>query len=92
MGVQIVYTSRTGNTEKLAEAVFAAVPVKEKNVNESRREQNGMTERCIWLGSGRIAGQQVRRSWICLETSTGKRLHCLEPAAWGMCQNIMTGF
>ena len=26
MGVQIVYTSRTGNTEKLAEAVFAAVP------------------------------------------------------------------
>ena len=27
MGVQIVYTSRTGNTEKLAEAVFAAVPV-----------------------------------------------------------------
>ena len=32
MGVQIVYTSRTGNTEKLAEAVFAAVPVKEKNV------------------------------------------------------------
>ena len=32
MGVQIVYTSRTGNTEKLAEAVFAAVPIKEKNV------------------------------------------------------------
>lgn len=26
-----------------------------------------MTERCIWLGSGRIAGQQVRRSWICLK-------------------------
>ena len=85
MGVQIVYTSRTGNTEKLAEAVFAAVPVKEKNVKR-------IEERTIWLGSGRIAGQRVRRSWICLETSTGKRLHCLEPAAWGMCRNIMTGF
>ena len=41
MGVQIVYTSRTGNTEKLAEAVFAAVPVKEKNVKriEERTER-----------------------------------------------------
>ena len=42
MGVQIVYTSRTGNTEKLAEAVFAAVPVKEKNVKriEERTERD----------------------------------------------------
>lgn len=42
MGVQIIYTSRTGNTEKLAEAVFAAVPVKEKNVKriEERTERD----------------------------------------------------
>ena len=42
MGVQIVYTSRTGNTEKLAEAVFAAVPIKEKNVKriEERTERD----------------------------------------------------
>lgn len=42
MGVQIVYTSRTGNTEKLAEAVFAAVPAKEKNVKriEERTERD----------------------------------------------------
>lgn len=32
MRVQIFYTSRTGNTERLAEEIFAAVPVKEKNV------------------------------------------------------------
>lgn len=32
MRVQIIYTSRTGNTERLAEKIFAAVPVKEKNV------------------------------------------------------------
>lgn len=32
MRVQIVYTSRTGNTERLAQEIFAAVPVKEKNV------------------------------------------------------------
>lgn len=38
MGVQIVYTSRTGNTEKLAEAVFAAVPVKEKKCKTNRGE------------------------------------------------------
>lgn len=41
MRVQIVYTSRTGNTERLAETIFAAVPVKEKNVK--RIEE--MTER-----------------------------------------------
>ena len=42
MDVQIIYTSRTGNTEKLAEAVFAAVPVKEKNVKriEERTERD----------------------------------------------------
>ena len=87
MGVQIVYTSRTGNTEKLAEAVFAAVPVKEKNVKriEERTERDD--------GEMYLVGFWTdRRSWICLETSTGKRLHCLEPAAWGMCRNIMTGF
>ena len=39
-----------------------------------------MTERCIWLGSGRIAGQRVRRSWICLESSTGKKV-----ALFGTC-------
>ena len=79
MGVQIVYTSRTGNTEKLAEAVFAAVPVKEKNVKriEERTERDD--------GEMYLVG-----FWT--ETSTGKRLHCLEPAAWGMCRNIMTGF
>lgn len=42
MRVQIVYTSCTGNTEKLAEAVFEAVPVKEKNVKriEERTERD----------------------------------------------------
>lgn len=42
MGVQIVYASRTGNTEKLAEAIFKVVPVKEKNVKriEERTERD----------------------------------------------------
>ena len=42
MRVQIVYTSCTGNTEKRAEAIFEAVPVKEKNVKriEERTERD----------------------------------------------------
>lgn len=42
MRVQIIYTSRTGNTERLAQEIFAAVPVKEKNVKkiEERTERD----------------------------------------------------
>lgn len=42
MRVQVVYTSRTGNTERLAKEIFAAVPVKEKNIKriEERTERD----------------------------------------------------
>ena len=61
MGVQIVYTSRTGNTEKLAEAVFAAVPVKEKNVKRiverTERDDGEMYLVGFWTDRGTASSE-----------------------------------
>ena len=59
MGVQIVYTSRTGNTEKLAEAVFAAVPV--------------IPEDCEYLGGFLCQGKmpiQVRKRYEAMQNTS----------------------
>ena len=93
MDVQIIYTSRTGNTEKLAEAVFAAVPVKEKNVKRieerTERDDGDLYLVGFWTDRGtagsEISGSAGKSSWK--EGSTG-----LEPAAWAMIRSIIKEF
>ena len=88
MRVQIVYTSCTGNTEKLAESIFEAVPVKEKNVKRieerTERDDGDLYLVGFWTDRGTASPEILDLLGVC----TGKRLHFLVPAVWEMIRSI----
>mgnify|MGYP001211844672 CR=1 FL=1 len=71
---QVVYASRTGNTQKVAAKIFETLPGTSKDI---QRKQLSI----LWV-FGMIKEPVLEASWIIFLTFMAGRLLCLEPVEW----------
>lgn len=77
---QVVYASRTGNTQKIAAKIFETLPGTSKDIQKV--EEAGKKQMSILWVFGMIKELVLEASWtICLSFMVGKLL-CLEPVEW----------
>ena len=74
---QVVYASRTGNTQKIAAKIFETLPGTSKDI---QKVEEAGKEADVYFGM--IKELVLEASWtICLSFMVGKLL-CLEPVEW----------
>lgn len=72
MKVQILYTSLTGCTEKLAQAIYDGLPTEEKSLHNLKDGIPAVDGDIVLLGYGSIGGGPIEEMQAFLRTVTGK--------------------
>ena len=80
MKTQVSYKSRTGNTEKLAQAIFEAVPGMDKDIRSLDGQQDYGTGDLYFIGFWTDRGTASTEVLDCLESLQGKKV-----ALFGTC-------
>ena len=83
MKTQVLYKSRTGNTEMLAKSIFEAIPGKRKDIapldGQTDYDMGDLYFIGFWTDRGTASVDVLDYLEVCRE----KRLHFLVPAVWG---------
>lgn len=87
MDVMVIYSSRTGNTKKVATSIFAAIPGESKDM-QPIEEYNGKDAETYFIGFWTDQGTCDMRVVDLLSELEGKMWRCLAPAAWAPIRNI----
>ena len=89
MKTQVLYKSRTGNTEKLAKAIFEAVPGQCKDIAPLEGQTDYEMGDIYFIGFWTDRGSASVEVLDYLAVFRERRLHYSVPAAWEMIWNII---
>ena len=82
MKTQVLYKSRTGNTEKIAKAIFEAIPGNDKDIAAFQGQTDYNMGDLYFIGFWTDREAPVWMFWIILAAFREKELLSLEHAGW----------